>query len=131
MTMESPKERSYTAPPPVASYLEFLPLDDPNLPWDRFEAFCEELISRLPGVKETHRYGWQGSRQRGIDILVDLDTGEKWAFQCKQRKKFTKTDATKAIEKTTYEADRYILMLSVSRECWLATSGLSSAGLWS
>ena len=55
--MNSPSEPSYTAARPVTPYPEFLPLDDPNLPWDRFEAFCEDLISRLPGVKETHRYG--------------------------------------------------------------------------
>ena len=108
--------------PPVTSHPEFLPLDDPNLSWERFEAFCEELISRLPGVKETHRYGRRGSRQRGIDIFADLDNGERWAFQCRQWKKFTKTDATRAIRGTSYKADRYILTLSLQ-----ATSGVRDA----
>ena len=81
-----------------------------------------KLIRRLPGVKETHRYGRSGSRQRGIDIFADLDTGERWAFQCKQWQKFTKTDATKAIQKASYKADRYILMLSRP-----ATSGVRDA----
>ena len=116
------KGQSYAAPPPVVSYPEFPPLDDPNLPWDRFEAFCEELISRLPGVKETHRYGRRGSRQRGIDIFADLEDGERWAFQCRQWKKFTKTDATRAIQETTYKADRFILTLSRQ-----ATSGVRDA----
>ena len=114
--------QSYATPPPVVPYPEFLPLDNPNFPWDRFEAFCEELISRLPGVKETHRYGRRGSDQKGIDIFADLDTGERWAFQCKQWQNFAKTDATNAIQNTSYSADRYILMLSRQ-----ATSGVRDA----
>ena len=112
----------YSTPPPVDPPPELLPLDDPNLPWERFEAFCENLISRLPGVKETHRYGRRGSRQRGIDIFADLENGERWAFQCRQWEKFTKYDATRAIEKTTYKADRFILTLSRQ-----ATSGVRDA----
>ena len=111
-TMNPDETQSYATLPPVVPFPEFLPLDNPNLPWDRFEAFCEELISRLPGVKETHRYGRRGIDQKGIDIFADLDTGERWAFQCKQWQNFAKTDATNAIQNTSYSADRYILMLS-------------------
>ena len=110
--MNPDETQSYATLPPVVPFPEFLPLDNPNLPWDRFEAFCEELISRLPGVKETHRYGRRGIDQKGIDIFADLDTGERWAFQCKQWQNFAKTDATNAIQNTSYSADRYILMLS-------------------
>ncbi|MCK4790056.1 MAG: hypothetical protein KAV87_40335, partial [Desulfobacteraceae bacterium] len=109
---QSSTHQGYTVPPPVASFPELLPLDDPNLPWEQFEAFCEELISRLPRVKETHRYGRRGSHQRGIDIFADLETGERWAFQCRQWRRFTKTDATNAIRGTSYKADRYMLTLS-------------------
>ena len=63
-------------------------------------------------MKEAHRYGRRGSRQRGIDIFADLDNGERWAFQCRQREKFTKTDAVRAIQETSYKADRFILTLS-------------------
>ena len=119
VTMKSSGDQSHQTLLPVVAVPELLPLDDPNLSWGRFEAFCEELISRLPGVKETHRYGRQGSRQRGIDIVADFENGDKWVFQCKQWKKFTKTNATKAIQETSYKADRFILMLSRS-----ATSGV-------
>ena len=112
MTTDSPNEQAYAIPMPVVPSPESLPLNDPNLSWERFEAFCEELISRLPGVKETHRYGRRGSRQRGIDIFADLDNGERWAFQCRQWEKVTKPDAAKAIEQTSYQADRFILTLS-------------------
>ena len=55
MPTKPTEQQNYTTPPPVDPSPEFLPLGDPNLPWDRFEAFCEEFISRLPGVKETRR----------------------------------------------------------------------------
>ena len=122
MPIDPTEQQSYATPPAVVPFPEFLPLDDPNLPWERFEAFCEEFISKLPGVKETHRYGRTGSRQRGIDIFADLDTGERWAFQCRQWKKFTKTNATRAIQETTYKADRFILTLSRN-----ASSGVRDA----
>ena len=122
MPTDPTEQQNYATPPPVIPYPEFLPFNDPNLSWERFEAFCEEFISRLPGVKETHRYGRTGSRQRGIDIFADFDNGERWAFQCKQWKKFTKTDATRAIQKTSYRADRFILTLSRQ-----ATSGVRDA----
>ena len=122
MPTDSNKQQNYTAPPPVNPYPEFLPLNDPNLTWERFEAFCEELISRLPGVKETHRYGRRGSPQKGIDIFAVFDNGERWAFQCKKWQKITRTDVTKAIQQTTYRADRFILIVSC-----LATSDVRDA----
>ena len=66
--------------------------------------------------------GGEGSSQKGIDIFADFDNGERWAFQCKQRQKFTKTDATRAIQKTSYRADRFILTLSLQ-----AASGVRDA----
>ena len=109
---QPPHDQNHIVPPPVTYFPEDLPLADPNLPWERFEAFSEEFISRLPGVVETHRYGRQGSGQRGIDIFAYFENGEKWAFQCRQRRSFTASNATTAIEDTTYTADRFILMLS-------------------
>ena len=107
---QQPQDRQYIVPPPVTYFPELLPLG--NLPWERFEVFCEDLISKLPGVEEVHQYGGQGSTQRGIDIFADFENGERWAFQCKRRQSFSESDATTAIEDTTYNADRYILMLS-------------------
>ncbi|MCY4090681.1 MAG: restriction endonuclease [Caldilineaceae bacterium] len=119
MPIDRTGQQSDATPPPVVPNPEFLPLRDPNFSWERFEAFCEEFISRLPGVKETHRYGRTGSRQRGIDIIAYLENGEKWAFQCKQKQRFTETDATRAIQQTSYSADFFVLTLSCQ-----ATSGV-------
>ena len=107
------KRRIYKTPPPVTQFPELLPLHDPNLPWSRFEAFCESFVSGLPGVKQCHRYGRQGSRQKGIDIFADFQDGKRWVFQCKQRRRFTKGQAEKAIKKTTYTADSCVLLLSI------------------
>ena len=112
MTTDPTKQQNYATPPPVDSNSELLPLGDPNFSWERFEAFCEQFISSLHGVKETHRYGGRGSSQKGVDIIAYLDNGEKWAFQCKQKQTFSKADATRAIQQTSYEADHFVLMLS-------------------
>ena len=98
--------------PPVSPRPDRLPLNDPSFSWDRFESFCLELISKLPGVKNCHRYGTQGDSQQGIDIFVDLESGERWAFQCKQHEKYTESKAREAIQKATYQANHYILLLS-------------------
>ena len=116
------QDRHHVVLPPVTYSPELLPLGDPNLPWEQFEAFCEDLISRLPGFKEAHRYGRRGSNQKGIDIFADFDNGERWAFQCRQWKRFTRTDATRAIQNTSYPADRFILMLGLD-----ATTGVRDA----
>ena len=60
--------------------------------------------------------------RRESTSLLTSTTGERRAFQCRQWQKFTKTDATNAIQKTTYKADRFILMLSRQ-----ATSGVRDA----
>lgn len=97
---------------PVTPRPNQLPLNDPNWSWDRFEAFCLDLISQFAEVKDCHRYGKQGDFQRGIDIFADLDNGERWAFQCKRYKRYTAGQTEKAIEKATYRANQYILLLS-------------------
>ena len=96
--------------PPVRLLAPLLPFS--SLPWERFEDFCEDFISKLPGVKECHRQGTGGSRQRGIDIFADMTNGRRWAFQCKRWPKFTRTDAKKTMKKATYVADRYFILVS-------------------
>ena len=112
MTTLPNEQQNYTTSPPVNPYPKLLPLNDLDSSSDDFEAFCEALISCLPGVKEVHRFGGRGSPQKGIDIYADFENGERWGFQCKQRQRFTKTDATSAIQQTSFKADRFILMLS-------------------
>ncbi|MHB8730532.1 MAG: hypothetical protein ACYDAB_01925 [bacterium] len=97
---------------PAAPFPSSLPLNDQNFLWQQFEKFCEAFISVLPGVKNCHLYGKRGGRQKGIDILADMVNGERWAFQAKQVRQFNRKHAQKAIAETTYEADRYVLLVS-------------------
>jgi len=103
---------AYWVSPPVAPLPELLPLGDPNLPWERFEAFCRDLISRLPPVRNCYHYGKPGDRQRGIDLIAELEDGTKWAFQCRQRKRLGRPEVERAIAATTYRAHRYFLVSS-------------------
>jgi len=96
--------------PPLTPRLEYLPLAD--LTWEAFEAFCCDLIARLPRVRECHRFGTQGDTQLGIDLFAELDNGERWAFQNKRWKEFGPKAAEKAVRATTYTAGRYIILLS-------------------
>lgn len=99
-------------PPPVVPFPELLPLHDPNFSWEQFEGFCEDFISLLPGVRQVHRLGRRGSRQKGVDIIAELESGERWAFQCRQWGKLGPHHVRRTIRETTYSADRYVLLLS-------------------
>ncbi len=96
--------------PPVNPRLTCLPLAD--LGWDGFEEFCCDMISRLPAVRDCHRYGTQGDTQLGIDIFADFENGERWAFQNRRWKQFGPRAVEKAVDATTYAADRFIILLS-------------------
>jgi hypothetical protein len=106
----------YSFPPPVFPRPEQLPLSDPNWTWEGFQAFCLDLVSRLPITKEAgknHHFGKQGDAQGGIDLFADMKNGEQWGFQCKKEKRFTEADTQKAIKVTTYNADKFIILLSI------------------
>ncbi|MCI0748380.1 MAG: restriction endonuclease [Verrucomicrobia subdivision 3 bacterium] len=103
---------SILVPPPPATRPEKLPLGDPSFSWTQFEAFSRDLVSQLDKVVECTHYGTQGSKQRGIDLFARLQNGKRWAFQCKQVRKFTVGDLKKAIAKTTYHAAKYVILAS-------------------
>ncbi|UBF30537.1 restriction endonuclease (plasmid) [Kovacikia minuta CCNUW1] len=118
--------------PPVTPRPDKLPLNDPNFSWDRFESFCLDFISQIPGVKNCHRYGTQGDSQKGIDVYAELTNGVTWAFQCKQYEKYTENKAKEVIQKATYPADRYILLLSCEATAKVrdAVSGSPNWDVW-
>ena len=106
----------YPFPPPVSARPEQLPLSDPNWTWEGFQAFCLDLVSRLPitnGAGKNHHFGKQGDAQDGIDLFADMKNGEHWGFQCKKKKRFGEADTLKAIKVTSYKADKFIILLSI------------------
>lgn len=106
------QKRRLSVSPPVVVCPDVLPLLDSQLNWHRFEGFIRQLIGLLPGVRLVKRYGKQGSKQRGIDLIAILDNEEKWVFQCKQYGLFKLNDAKKSVSKATYQADRYFLVIA-------------------
>src|SRR4051812_24929029 len=98
--------------PPVSPRVSTLPLSD--LAWERFEQFGHDILLALPGMRPAtaHRYGTQGQTQRGIDLFVQQEDDEWWAFSCKKYKKYHPGDFRKHVSDTTYQADRYFLLLS-------------------
>lgn len=81
----SSTQTHYSFPPPVAARPEQLPLSDPNWTWEGFQAFCLELVTKLPttNTKEAgknHHFGKQGDAQDGIDLFADMKNGEHWGL---------------------------------------------------
>jgi hypothetical protein len=108
---KTPKRRPFISPPVIVCP-DTLPLLDTQISWNRFEGFIRQLVCLLPGVRDVKRYGKSGSKQRGIDLIATLESGERWVFQCKQCSSFKLDDAKKAIGKTTYLANKYFLVIA-------------------
>ena len=110
-----------------------LPFDAEDFEFSKFEAFVTSLLETsevLPiedssvlirSPKTVHRYGKRGDNQRGIDILAEIDGGQRVAIQCKYHDPSTKTgrvtlsEAKKAVRKAEekYPADHYILVTNI------------------
>lgn len=111
MVESSPKNEVWCSPP-VAVRPQQLPLLDDNLTWERHERFCDALLHASPEIDSAtiRRYGLHGEKQYGIDIAARTLDGKTWAFQCRETKRFNKTDAENAIKKCSYSADRYFIL---------------------
>jgi hypothetical protein len=80
------------------------------------------VIRALPDVRHAELYNVPGGNQRGIDIVATLDDGRDRTIQCRHRRRFTKGDAEKVVEETTYDADEH--------EVWVtARVGATAAGV--
>lgn len=100
-------------PPPLSPRSILLPLHKQDgFEWPQFEGFCVELLELQPEVKAACLFGGSGSTQEGIDIVVEFVGGAKLGVQCKQEKQFGEKAVESAVENTTYQADRYWILLS-------------------
>ena len=100
--------------PPVQPHLQHLPFNE--LSWEQFEALCAALVEVNPLTIDCHLYGVQGDDQQGIDIVATqrgADDTETWAYQCKRYKAYTSGNLKQALAKMTYQADYYVLLLSI------------------
>ncbi|TMK57394.1 MAG: hypothetical protein E6G51_06410 [Actinobacteria bacterium] len=100
-------------PPPLSPRSILLPLHKQDgFEWPQFEGFCVELLELQPEVKAAYLFGGSGSTQEGIDIVVEFVGGAKLGVQCKQEKQFGAKAVDNAVASTTYQADRYWILLS-------------------
>lgn len=98
------------SPRPVRPLLKRLELG--RLAPDDFEAFCRDLILlRHPGA-EVSRFGDQGHKQDGIDLIARLENGSQFTYQCKRVNQFGPAKVRAMVEATTIAADRHYLLLS-------------------
>ena len=93
---------------PVRPHTKSLPLNE--LSPEQFELFCTDLIHLLcPGA---HRWGRPGDVQNGVDGVATLADGGTLAFQCKRHARFGPVQLHAAVAAMTFQADRYVLLLS-------------------
>lgn len=79
---------------------------------DRFELLCKRLIEKDPEVETCYLYGKPGEKQFGVDIVACMQNGERWVYQCKRRKEYTRRDLEATLEKLAYQADHFVVLIS-------------------
>ncbi len=104
--------------PPVLTREELLPLLSVSIDYQRFQAFCLDLVRHLPGLNSAavhgslYHYGKPGDAQRGIDIVCRTHDGRTIGIQCKREQAFSPARVHKMVAAATYPADEYIAFLA-------------------
>ncbi|SED26092.1 hypothetical protein SAMN05519104_3164 [Rhizobiales bacterium GAS188] len=79
--------------------------------WDKFEDICADLFSREWNDPNVVRYGRQGQRQHGVDIL-GKENGSDNGAQCKRKGIWPPTTLTKTeVDREVAEAKKFRLKL--------------------
>jgi len=88
------------------------PLPLASLSPEGFQRICRTLLEAIyPGAK-VHAAGKTGHEQFGIDIDVELKSGEVHSFQCKREAKFGAARVKAAVEAHKTEAAQKFILLS-------------------
>lgn len=88
------------------------PLPLASLSPEGFQRICRSLLEAIyPGGK-VHAAGKTGHEQFGIDIDVELKTGEVHSFQCKREAQFGAAKVKAAVEAHKTEAAQKFILLS-------------------
>ena len=99
----------YQVEEPDISLSPYLPIH--NLSPENFELFCRDLVKALNPFADVSRYGTQGHKQDGIDLLAK-ENDKVSDYQCKRHKQFGPKDIEKVIKKNSFDADSHYLLLS-------------------
>jgi len=107
-TTDSPRELDQPVRPTVAR----LPFD--QLSPERFEQFMQELVQMEQGDGETsvHRFGTEGEKQSGVDLVVQRENQIVETVQCKRRKTFGPAHVQAVVDDTEIEAERHSIALT-------------------
>lgn len=95
---------------PVRPRVSCLPLN--ALAPDRFEQFIADLAHGLYPDDQVSRFGGQGHKQHGVDVIVRRGRRLIATFQCKREREFGPAAVRKAVAAVTLEADSHFLMLT-------------------
>lgn len=107
--------------------LDYLRLENQsNFTFESFQSFCLAVVESVEGVERCVEFGVNGDTQEGVDLVATMKDGTTWAIQCKQRARFSESDAAKAAAKATYKAHRYSIFLSRPASVGLARWGLET-----
>ncbi|MEA2877872.1 MAG: hypothetical protein QOF14_3068 [Hyphomicrobiales bacterium] len=120
----------YAAKTVVATFDEPFPLD--ALSPESFERFCAYLLQRLYRDAAVHQQGARGHTQEGTDIVLKLEDGAIYSFQCKRTEEFGPQKVLAAIAKHTVPAKKKFLLLSrvASPQAREALGGHKDWDLW-
>lgn len=80
---------------------------------EKFEQFSADLIQLLYPEASVHRFGEQGHKQDGVDVIAVNSNGSlEGAFQCKRRQQFGPEEVKKAVEAVPkdFSLANYILL---------------------
>ncbi|OGA69419.1 MAG: transcriptional regulator [Betaproteobacteria bacterium RIFCSPLOWO2_12_FULL_65_14] len=89
-----------------------LPLPLASLSPEGFQRFTRSLLESLyPGAR-VHAAGKTGHKQFGIDIEVNMETGERHTFQCKREASFGAAKVKSAVKAHTAKATKKFILLS-------------------
>jgi len=112
-------------------------LPTPEMGWDSFEAFLDDLLVRLrlvrgaiPRLVTSSRYGKAGQDQAGIDHLGAYDDDTTATWQCKEQLKLTEANVRKIIKDTEVAADKHVIVFSRVADAKARTEAAKQSG-WS
>jgi transcriptional regulator with XRE-family HTH domain len=79
---------------------------------DKFEELVADLAQELHPDTFVSRFGGQGSKQHGVDVVGEKDSRYVATFQCKRRERFGPQDVRDAVAEVTIDAPAHFLVLS-------------------
>lgn len=95
---------------PVRPHLTVLPVSE--LAPDKFEELVADVARELRPDTFVSRFGSQGHKQYGVDIVAEKDSRYVQTYQCKRHKEFGPQDVRDAVAQVTIDADAHFLVLA-------------------